>query len=160
MSAFRPGILGAGAAAGAMMLLSGCTTEDLNAFAEGMAVAADEMSVTMAAVPAYGCDYNVDGYLVCDDTGDGFADRYGDPSYEYAGYTAYGVSAYNPYGTAYGAPYGVAPVGMPAPRVNEYGEAYVFDNDCACWVREPSLDELPDDYGRHHHHREEDDWDD
>lgn len=132
----------AGAAfVGAVLIgLGGCTSDELAMFADAMAEASDEMAVTLTSVPAYGCDYNVDGYLVCDDTGDGLADRYGDPSYEYAGYTVYGVPAYS----------------GPLTRVNGYGEAYVYDTDCSCWAREPSLDELPD--IDHHHH--DDDWDD
>ena len=103
-----------------LALLGGCTSDDMAMFADAMAVAADEMSVTLAAVPAYGCDYNASGYLVCDDTGDGFADRYG-ADYEAPVY-----------------------VSVPLTRVNDYGEAYVYDTGCSCWAREPSLDELPD----------------
>ncbi len=120
---------------------SACTTQDLEMFSAGMSMAADEMSVTMTMVPAWGCDYNVNGYLVCDDTGDGFADRYGDPDHD-LGYAAYSYTA-------------------PVTRVNGYGEAYVYDGGCDCWEREPSLDERPE---RHHghggHHDHDDDWDD
>lgn len=111
---------GAAAAAGAVLLLGGCTSDDMAMFADAMAVAADEMSVTMTMVPAYSCDYNVNGYLVCDDTGDGYADRYG-ADYEAPVY-----------------------VSVPLTRVNDYGEAYVYDTGCSCWAREPSLDQFPD----------------
>ncbi len=74
---------GAALAGAGLMTLGGCTSEDMAMFADAMAAASEEMSVTLTAVPSFGCDYNIDGYLVCDDTGDGFADRYGD-SYDVA----------------------------------------------------------------------------
>ncbi|HRX74486.1 MAG TPA: hypothetical protein P5341_10320 [Hyphomonas sp.] len=139
MRAKSNGFMARAAGAGALLLLGGCTTDDLNAFAEGMAMAADEMSVTLTMVPAWGCDYNANGYLVCDDTGDGYADRYGDPDYDYIGYAAY------------------VPV-TPLVRVNGRGKAFEYDGGCDCWRREPSLDEAPPpgDHGHHGH----DDWDD
>ncbi|MCA8900070.1 MAG: hypothetical protein KDA53_02355 [Hyphomonas sp.] len=90
------------------------------AFSEGLAAAADEMAVTTTMVPRWDCGYNGSNDLVCDDTGDGFADRYG---------------------TVYDMPFAYS---APLTRVNDYGEAYVYDTDCSCWAREPSLDELPD----------------
>ena len=48
------------AGAGAFTL-AGCTTADLEAFAAGLDMAAEEMSVTMTMVPAYGCDFNANG---------------------------------------------------------------------------------------------------
>jgi hypothetical protein len=104
------------------LALSGCTTADLEAFAAGLDMAAEEMSVTMTMVPAYGCDFNTNGYLVCDDTGDGFADRYGDPTIDYV----------------------PADYSGPATRINDYGEAYQYDAGCDCWLREPSLDTYPE----------------
>ncbi|MEZ5986175.1 MAG: hypothetical protein R3B94_09520 [Hyphomonas sp.] len=118
--------------AGACLIgLGGCTSEDMAMFADAMAAASDEMAVTLTSTPSFGCDYNIDGYLVCDDTGDGFADRYAD---------AYDV-----------APVAYLPVTPPV-RVNGYGEAYQYDGGCDCWLREPSLDEAPPprDHGHHH----------
>ncbi|MCA8899218.1 MAG: hypothetical protein KDA39_10840 [Hyphomonas sp.] len=133
-------------AALALAGLGGCTSEDLAAFADGMNEVADDMAVTMTSVPQWSCGYNAHNDLVCDDNGDGYADRYGDPAYDTISTGAY-----------YGSPY--ASSGL-APRINGYGEAYVYDDDCTCWVREPSLDELPDDHGHGHHHHDDDDWDD
>ena len=112
---FRACLAGASA-----LVLSACTTSDWDAIATGMAMAADEMAVTMAMVPAYGCDYNSNRDLVCDDTGDGYADRYG-TEWDYAP-------------TYYSGP---------PTRVNDYGEAYQYDGSCDCWRREPSLDTYP-----------------
>jgi hypothetical protein len=114
----RVRLLLAGASA---LALAGCETADLEAFAAGLDMAAEEMSVTMTLVPAYGCDFNANGYFVCDDTGDGYADRYGDPASDY-------VPAY---------------YSAPATRINDYGEAYQYDAGCDCWLREPSLDTYP-----------------
>lgn len=122
---------GAALAGVGLMALGGCTSEDLAMFADAMAAASEEMSVTLTAVPSFGCDYNIDGYLVCDDTGDGFADRYGD-SYDVA-------------------PLAYVPV-TPATRVNGYGEAFQYDGGCDCWLREPSLDEAPPPREHGHHH--------
>ena len=124
----RAGVILAGAC---LIGLGGCTSEDMAMFADAMAAASDEMAVTLTSTPSFGCDYNIDGYLVCDDTGDGFADRYAD---------AYDV-----------APVAYLPVTPPV-RVNGYGEAYQYDGGCDCWLREPSLDEAPPprDHGRHH----------
>ena len=133
------------AGAAALALLGGCTSDDMAMFADAMTVAADEMSVTLAAVPPYGCDYNVNDALVCDDTGDGFADRYGDPAFDF-----------DPYAVSY-----VVPVTPPV-RVNGRGKAFEYDGGCDCWRREPSLDEAPpyrDDNG-HGHGRRHDGWDD
>ena len=104
-----------------VLALAGCETADMEAFAAGLDVAAEQLSISMAMVPAYGCDYNTNGYLVCDDTGDGYADRYGD-DWDY-------VPAY---------------YSGPATRINDYGEAYQYDGGCDCWVREPSLDTYPE----------------
>ena len=139
-------IPGALVMAGTLAMLAGCTSDDMAMFADAMTVAADEMSVTLAAVPPYGCDYNANGYLVCDDTGDGLADRYGDPDYDY-----------DPYALAYAVPL------EPAVRINGRGKAYQYDGGCDCWLREPSLDEAPPegDRGHGHHRRDYDgDWDD
>ncbi len=117
--------VGAGArvwlAGAGVLALAGCTTSDLEAFAAGLNMAADDMAVTLTMVPAYGCDFNAQGYLVCDETGDGYADRYGDPTIDYA--------------PAYYA--------APATRINDYGEAFQYDAGCDCWLREPSLDTYP-----------------
>ena len=119
LAGMRLRLLLAGAGA---LALAGCTTADLEAFAAGLDMAAEEMSVTMTMGPAYGCDFNVNGYLVCDDTGDGYADRYGDPTLDYVpGYYS-----------------------GPATRINDYGEAYQYDAGCDCWLREPSLDTYPE----------------
>ncbi len=109
------------AAAGARAL-AGCESTDWDAIAMGLDAAAEELSVSMAFVPAYGCDYNTNGYLVCDDTGDGYADRYADPNWDMQ--------------PAY---YSGPPV-----RINDYGEAYQYDGYCDCWEREPSLDTFPE----------------
>lgn len=103
------------------LALAGCTTSDMEAFAAGLQMAADDMAVTMTMVPAWECGLNAQGYAVCDDTGDGYADRYGDPNLEFV------------HGWNYGIP----------TRVNDYGEAYQYDSGCDCWVREPSLDTYP-----------------
>lgn len=109
-------------AAGAAILgLSACTTSDLEAFATGLQMASDELAVTMTEVPRYGCGLNAERRPVCDTTGDGFADRYGDPGREYVE------------GWSYGTP----------TRINDYGEAYQYDTRCSCWRREPSLDTRP-----------------
>lgn len=105
-----------------MLALSGCESTDWDAIAMGLDAAAEELSVTMTMVPARGCGYNGEGYLVCDDNGDGYADRYGDPAWDLP--------------TVY---YSGPPV-----RVNDYGEAYQYDGACDCWLREPSLDTYPE----------------
>ena len=105
----------------ASLALAGCTSTDLEAFAAGLQMAADDMSVTMTMVPAWECGVNAQGYAVCDDTGDGYADRYGNPDYEFVHGWNYGV----------------------ATRVNDYGEAYQYDGSCDCWRREPSPDTYP-----------------
>lgn len=105
----------------AALALAGCETADMEAFAAGLNMAADEMAVTMTQVPPYECGLNAQRDPVCDDTGDGFADRYGDPNYEFV------------HGWYYGVP----------TRVNDYGEAFQYDSGCDCWVREPSLDTYP-----------------
>lgn len=130
MHARRLKLAGAALAGAGLIVLGGCTSEDMAMFADAMAEASDEMAVTLASVPSYGCDYNIDGNLVCDDTGDGFADRYGD-SYDVV-------------------PVVYAPVTPPV-RVNGYGEAYQYDGGCDCWLREPSLDEAPPPRGQGHH---------
>lgn len=107
--------------AAALMGAAGCTSTEWEAVAAGLTMAADEMAVTLTQTPAYGCDYNAQGYAVCDDTGDGWADRYADVTWDYVPgyYTA------------------------PATRINDYGEAYQYDGGCDCWHREPSLDTYP-----------------
>lgn len=109
-------LAGAGFAA-----LAGCTTSDMEAFAAGLQMAADDMAVTLTQVPPYECGLNAQRHAVCDDTGDGYADRYGDPNYEFV------------HGWNYGIP----------TRVNDYGEAYQYDAGCDCWRRQPSLDTYP-----------------
>jgi hypothetical protein len=108
------------AAAGALAL-AGCTTSDWEGVAMGLNMVADDMAVTMTMVPAWECGVNAQGYAVCDDTGDGYADRYGDPAYEFVHGWNYGV----------------------ATRVNDYGEAFQYDGGCDCWRRQPSLDTYP-----------------
>ena len=136
-----PGWPGAWVLSGTMVLLGACTSDELAAWSEGMAIAADELSVTMTAVPPYRCDYNANAYLVCDDTGDGYADRYGDPAFDN-----------DPYAISY------VPLTPPV-RVNGRGKAFQYDGGCDCWRREPSLDEAPPPGDRHGHGRH-DNWDD
>lgn len=104
---------GAGALARA-----GCTSADIAAFSAGLQMAADDMSVTLAMVPAWECGVNAQGYAVCDDTGDGYADRCGDPDYKFVHGWNYAV----------------------ATRMNDYGDAFRYDGRCDCWRRELSLD--------------------
>ena len=105
-----------------LVAVPACTTAELEAFSEGLAIAADEMAVTLTQVPPYSCGWNAQQNAVCDDTGDGFADRYADPSYDW-------IPGYS---------YVSAPV-----RINDYGEAFQYDGACDCWRREPSLDTYP-----------------
>jgi outer membrane protein TolC len=73
--------------AGACLIgLGGCTSEDMAMFADAMAAASDEMAVTLTSTPSFGCDYNIDGYLVCDDTGDGFGMVFGTVSIPISGW--------------------------------------------------------------------------
>ena len=115
-AALRLWLVGTGALA-----LAGCTTSDLEAFAAGLEMAADDMAVTLTQVPPYECGLNARNDPVCDDTGDGFADRYGDPNFEFVNGWYY----------------------APSVRINDYGEAYQYDGGCDCWRREPSLDTYP-----------------
>lgn len=108
------------AAGAAILSAAACTHSDWHSISEGLTVVADEMAVTMTMVPSYGCDYNAQGYAVCDDNGDGWADRYA------SGWDRVGVYAY-----------------APPTRVNDYGEAFQYDGRCDCWYREPSLDTYP-----------------
>ena len=108
------------AGAGALAL-AGCTTSEWAAVADGLNMVAAESSVTLAQVQPYSCGLNAQRDPVCDDDGDGFADRYGDPSYEYV------------HGWYYETP----------TRINDYGEAFQYDGGCDCWRREPSLDTYP-----------------
>lgn len=108
-------------ACGGVLGLSACTSSDWEGIAAGLQMAGDQMAVTMTQVPRYGCGLNAERRPVCDTTGDGFADRYGDPSREY-------VEGWN-----YGTP----------TRINDYGEAYQYNTNCSCWRREPSLDRRP-----------------
>lgn len=108
-------------AAAGVLALTGCESTDWDAVAMGLDAAAQELAVTMTMVPVRGCGPNSQGYLVCDDTGDGYADRYGDPDWD------------------------IQPAYYSGPlvRVNDYGEAYQYDGYCDCWEREPSLDTYP-----------------
>ncbi len=115
-AAVRALIAGAGALA-----LAGCTTSDWEAVADGLNMVADDMAVTLTQVPPYECGLNAQRDPVCDDTGDGFADRYGDPNIEFV------------HGWYY----------PPPVRINDYGEAFQYDERCDCWRREPSLDTYP-----------------
>jgi len=105
-----------------VLALAGCTTAELDAIAMGLDAAASDMAVTLTQVPPFECGLNSQRDPVCDDTGDGFADRYGDPGHEYV------------HGWYYGTP----------TRINDYGEAYQYDPGCDCWLREPSLDTYPE----------------
>ncbi len=113
-----PGLVLAAALLGAS---PACTHSDWEAIAAGLEMAAEEMSVTLTMVPVHGCGYNANGYAVCDDTGDGYADRYAEPGWDY-------IPGY---------------VTVPPVRVNDYGEAFQYDAGCDCWQREPSLDTYP-----------------
>jgi hypothetical protein len=84
---------------------------------------AAETAVTLARVEPYGCGLNANRHPVCDDTGDGFADRYGDPARDFVP--------------------GYSPVAAPLIRINDYGEALRYHGSCDCWAREPSLDTYP-----------------
>lgn len=108
-------------AAAALIMATACTHSDWEALAAGLEIAAEELSVTLAMVPQYGCGYNANGYAVCDDTGDGYADRYANPDWDF-------IPGY---------------VSVPPVRVNDYGEAFQYDGGCDCWQREPSLDTYP-----------------
>lgn len=55
---------------------------DREAVAAGLVLAADGMAATLTQLPAQGCGLNARHEAVCEDTGDGFADRYGDPDHE------------------------------------------------------------------------------
>jgi hypothetical protein len=112
-------LLAAGACAAAA--LTACTSSDWEGIAMGLQMAADQSAVTLTRVTPYRCGLNAQRQPVCDDTGDGFADRYGDPRREFVeGWT------------------------YPTPtRVNDYGEAYQYNARCDCWRREPSLDTYP-----------------
>lgn len=110
-------------AGAALAAVSACSHSDWEAIAMGLNMAADEMAVTLTQVPAYGCGYNANRDPVCDDTGDGFADRYADPTWDYIPGWTYGSG--------------------PLVRINDYGEAFQYDAGCDCWAREPSLDTYP-----------------
>ena len=111
-------VLIAGASA---LALAGCTHSDWEGVAMGLNMVADDMAVTLTQVPPYECGLNAQNDPVCDDTGDGFADRYGDPNYEFV------------HGWYY----------PPPVRINDFGEAFQYDSGCDCWRREPSLDTYP-----------------
>ncbi len=120
---YRPkSILKASLPAAALLLLAACSHSDWEGIAMGLNMVADDMAVSLTQVPAYGCGFNANRDPVCDDTGDGFADRYADPSYDYIPGWTYT---------------------RPPLRINDYGEAYQYDADCDCWRREPSLDTYP-----------------
>ncbi|MFN7056573.1 hypothetical protein [Hyphomonas sp.] len=110
------------AAAGALGV-SACTHADWEGIAMGLNMVAAETAVTLTQVPPYGCGFNANRDPVCDDTGDGFADRYADPAWDY-------IPGYS-YGNA------------PLIRVNDYGEVFRYYGNCDCWRREPSLDTYP-----------------
>lgn len=110
-----------GLAAAALLGVAACSHSDWEAVALGLQMAADDMAVTLTQVAPYTCGYNAEGYGVCDDTGDGFADRYADEGWDYLPVYSSG----------------------PLIRVNDYGEAYQYDGACDCWNREPSLDTYP-----------------
>lgn len=110
-------------AGAALAGVSACSHSDWEGIAMGLNMVADDMAVTLTQVPPYGCGFNANRDPVCDDTGDGFADRYADPSWDY-------IPGYH-YGNA------------PLIRVNDYGEAYQYSGACDCWKREPSLDTYP-----------------
>jgi hypothetical protein len=108
-------------AAASAATLAGCSHSDWEGIAMGLNMVADDMAVTLTQVPPYQCGLNAQRNPVCDDTGDGFADRYGDPNYEFV------------HGWNYGIP----------TRINDYGEAFQYDTGCDCWRRERSLDTYP-----------------
>ncbi len=108
------------ASAGAFCLPS-CSHSDWQGIADGLSMVAAESAVTLTRVPPNACGLNADGNPVCDETGDGFANRYGDPNIEFV------------HGWVYPAP----------TRVNDYGEAFRYESRCDCWRREPSLDQYP-----------------
>lgn len=111
------------AVAAALLGASACSHSDWEAVAAGLNMAADEMAVTLTRVPPYGCGFNANRDPVCDDTGDGFANRYADPAWDYIPGWSY--------------------VNAPLIRINDYGEAYQYSTGCSCWQREPSLDTYP-----------------
>jgi len=59
------------------MALAGCTTSDREAVADGLNMVADDMALPLTQAPTYECGLNGQRDPVCDDTGDGFADRFG-----------------------------------------------------------------------------------
>lgn len=110
-------------AGAALAAVSACSHSDWEAVAMGLNMVAEETAVSLTQVPPYGCGFNANRDAVCDDTGDGFADRYADPAWDY-------IPGWNT-GTA------------PLIRINDYGEAYRYHGGCDCWRREPSLDTYP-----------------
>ena len=149
-----------GAIGVAGVLLSSCTTAELEAISAGLAQGLAEASydtnqqfsthnpytgsyynpsgfasysgwptsyVFGQYVGAFGCTHTGTFYT-CDSDGDGYADMYGDRSDG-----SYASSHL---------------------RVNGNGEAFSWDNDCACWARERSLDGERKD--RHDHYRDYD----
>lgn len=110
------------ALAGASLIgFSGCSHSDWQGIADGLNMVAAESAVSLTRVEPYSCGLNANRDPVCDDTGDGFADRYGNPDYEFV------------HGWVYPTP----------TRVNDYGEAFRYERRCDCWKREPSLDRYP-----------------
>lgn len=59
------------------LALAGCTTSDWEAVADRLNMVANDMAVTLTQAPTYECGLNAQRDPVCDDTGDGFADRFG-----------------------------------------------------------------------------------
>lgn len=109
-----------GMAGAALLGAAACSHSDWQGIAMGLDMVAAETAVTLTQVAPYTCDYNAQGYAVCDDTGDGWADRYAS-SWDYVPVYTYGNLT----------------------RVNDYGEAFQYDGGCDCWYREPSLDTYP-----------------
>ena len=108
-------------AAASAVTLAGCSHSDWEGIAMGLNMVAAETAVTLTQVPPYGCGFNADRHAVCDDTGDGWADRYADPNWDYVPVPTYG----------------------PMVRINDYGEAFQYNSGCDCWKREPSMDTYP-----------------
>lgn len=139
--------------AAAGMILTACTTAELEAIsaglAQGLAEASYETSQPYGYTGAYynptgfgsysgwpssytygqyvgrfGCS-NTGTFYTCDSDGDGYADMYGNTSDG-----SYSSSHL---------------------RVNGRGEAYTWNTDCACWGRERSLDGERKDHHEHYY---------
>ncbi len=145
--------------AGCAFLLSACTTEELNYFADSLAAGVEE-----SFGPGYGSGYNAGhntGY------NSGYSGPYYDPygfssysgwssGYSYGDYVGYrecrNTGSYytcDSDGDGYADMYGDTDDGSYASsnlRVNGRGEAYTWDSSCSCWEREYSLDGSRTDY--------------